>query len=330
MADRDCHELPERAHRPALEELVDEASALEAQLIKHRAATAELEKQILSVQQRLHQLQERQSGPVAELERSSAIARGSAVRILFDREPTVDELAPDGGMAIELNEHIRSLISNNDVGMVRPSIREALLDKLILEPLHLVDQRTRAEIFHHWDPVRRYTIAAALDRINRDKIPGHMAELGVYQGDSAVFYNQLCPERTLYLFDTFEGFPSDDVEYEGDDRFRNTSLDLVKSKFADLSNVRFRQGYFPETVAGLENEVFSFVMLDADLYNPTVAGLEFFYERMSPGGYIFIHDYTSYESNRAVSRAVDLFMKDKAEKIIDLPDRWGSVVFRKS
>ena len=256
--------------------------------------------------------------------------RAWAIRILFDREPTPQELADDAALTTDRYQLVRSLISESDISQVNHPIRNAVLDKLILEPLHLVNRRTRDEIFNHWDPVRRYTIAAALDRVNRDNIPGDIAELGVYQGDSAVFYNQLCPDKILYLFDTFEGFPSGDVECEGDDRFQNTSMDLVRSKFSDLRNVRFRKGYFPETAIGLEDETFCFVMLDADLYNPTVAGLDFFYERTSPGGYIFIHDYTSYESNRAVSRAVDLFMKDKAEKIIDLPDRWGSVVFRKS
>ena len=70
-------------------------------------------------------------------------------------------------------------------------------------------------------------------------------------------------------------------------------------------------------------------MLDADLYKPTRAGLEFFYPRMSKGGYIFLHDYTSSESNYAVSRAADEFLADKPEKIIEIPDTWGTALFRK-
>lgn len=42
-------------------------------------------------------------------------------------------------------------------------------------------------------------------------------------------------------------------------------------------------GYFPETAAGID-EQFAFVSLDVDLFEPTRAGLHWFYERLSPGG----------------------------------------------
>jgi O-methyltransferase len=70
-------------------------------------------------------------------------------------------------------------------------------------------------------------------------------------------------------------------------------------------------------------------MLDADLFAPTLAGLTFFYQRVTPGGYIFIHDFNSPESDWAVSRAIGEFMKDKPERIVEIPDMGGSVLFRK-
>jgi O-methyltransferase len=42
---------------------------------------------------------------------------------------------------------------------------------------------------------------------------------------------------------------------------------------------------------GLNDVLYALVNLDADLYNPTKAGLEYFYPHLSPGGVIFIHDY---------------------------------------
>jgi O-methyltransferase len=79
----------------------------------------------------------------------------------------------------------------------------------------------------------------------------------------------------------------------------------------------------------LEHEVFAFDMLDVDLFNPTISGLGFFYDRVNSGGYIFIHDYNSPESDWAVLRATNEFMKDKPEKMIEIPDMGGSVIFRK-
>jgi O-methyltransferase len=133
----------------------------------------------------------------------------------------------------------------------------------------------------------------------------------------------------LYLFDTFIGFPKRDLEAPEDTRFNDTSLEHVRLRVGDDANVIFKPGYFPETVSGVEKCRFCFVMLDADLYKPTKAGLEFFYPRMSKGGYIFLHDYTSYESNQAVSRAAAEYLADKPEKVIEIPDTWGTALFRK-
>jgi O-methyltransferase len=88
-------------------------------------------------------------------------------------------------------------------------------------------------------------------------------------------------------------------------------------------------GCFPETAKGLEEETFSLVWLDLDTYKPTMAGLDFFYPRTSRGGYCFLHDYNSPESDYAIRRAVTSFLRDKPEFLVELPDKWGSVMFRK-
>ena len=194
----------------------------------------------------------------------------------------------------------------------------------------IVGSDIKEMILGRWDPVRDFSVALALETIKREGLAGDMAELGVFRGDMSCLIHRICPEKRLYLFDTFSGFPRDDLESEAaDSRFDDTSLEYVQSRFDDLTNVVFKKGYFPDTTAGLEELRFCFVMLDADLYKPTAAAMEFFYPRMVPGGYIFAHDYTSYESKRGVSRAVNLFLADKAEKVIELPDTWGSIVLRK-
>lgn len=174
------------------------------------------------------------------------------------------------------------------------------------------------------DPVRHASMALALERIRTDQIPGAIAEVGVHRGATSGLLHRHLPQRVLYLFDTFAGFPGED-----DARFRNTSIAIVKARLRDTCNVEFRTGVFPETSAGLEGEKFSFILYDADKYEPAVAALEFFYPRLSPGGYFFLHDYNSPESNHAVRRATDAFLADKPEKLIELPDVWGTALFRK-
>jgi O-methyltransferase len=177
------------------------------------------------------------------------------------------------------------------------------------------------------DPVRYGAIKLAIDRIIKDNISGAFAEVGVYQGHTSKIIHTLAPHKVFYLFDTFEGFPKKDLGGREDNRFQDTGLDVVKKIIGNLDNIKFREGYFPETAKGLENEVFAFVMLDVDLYPPTLSGLEFFYPRLSPGGYLFIHDYSD---GWEVYRAVNDFMRDKKEGIVCLPDIWGSAVICKS
>ena len=182
------------------------------------------------------------------------------------------------------------------------------------------------------DYARYASLALALTRIENESIPGALAEVGVYQGATSRFVLRCAPGRTLYLFDTFEGFPIEDREPEnrGDTRFRDTSEADVLRTLGDAKNVVIRKGRFPETAVGLEGERFAFALLDLDVFPPTLAGLEFFYARLVRGGYLFVHDYNSPESNSACRRAVSQFMAGRPEQIVELPDAWGSVVIRKS
>ena len=95
------------------------------------------------------------------------------------------------------------------------------------------------------------------------------------------------------------------------------------------SNVKIRPGIFPDTAVGLEQEFFALAMLDVDIYVPTVAARESFYPRLSSGGYLFVHDYDSPESDNAMQRALGGFLPGKPEKVLELPDEWGSAVLRK-
>ncbi len=180
------------------------------------------------------------------------------------------------------------------------------------------------------DDVRYASLALAIQRLETEGIEGAFAELGVYQGVTSRFIHQQAPNRRLYLFDTFAGFPADALETAEDDRFSDTSQERVAALIADLQNVEFRVGYFPETAAGLELERFALVMLDFDLYRSAMEAFKFFYPRLVPGGYFFLHDFNSPESDHAISRSASEFLSDKPERLVEIPDQWGSAVFRKT
>lgn len=179
------------------------------------------------------------------------------------------------------------------------------------------------------DDVRYATLALAIQRLETERIDGAFAELGVWAGLTSSFIHHQAPHRQLYLFDTFAGFPAAALEKAEDDRFRDTSQAHVAKLIGNLDNVIFRPGYFPQTAAGLEQERFALVMLDFDLYRSAIDALQFFYPRLVPGGYFFMHDFNSPESDHAISRAANEFLTSKPECLIEIPDEWGSVVFRK-
>jgi O-methyltransferase len=191
------------------------------------------------------------------------------------------------------------------------------------------DAALNESLQYQGDYIRYAAIAMALQRVLRDAIPGDLAEVGVYKGATSRFIHSIVPERPYYLFDTFEGFPATDLD-RTDERFRDTSVESVLSTIGDTHNIIIRKGRIPETFLGLEKALFSFVVLDLDLYNPTVAGLDFFYSRLSAGAYLMVHDFNNPESDFACKKALTGFMTDKPEKIVEIPDMWGTALFRKT
>jgi O-methyltransferase len=195
------------------------------------------------------------------------------------------------------------------------------------------DPAIQASIEKYDDYARLATLSAALSRLDHEGVNGAMAEVGVWRGDTSVLLNRLAPQRELHLFDTFTGFDSRDLSgADSSDamRFRDTSADFVRKRLPKDAHVSLYTGRVPATLDGVSNERFAFVLLDLDLYLPTVAALEFFYPRVAPGGFLFLHDYNSPESDWACKRAMDGFIADKPERLVDVCDIFGSVLFRKT
>lgn len=216
-------------------------------------------------------------------------------------------------------------------GITRTSLRwfraKPIASHWLMQP-HLTEAQ-RKLLVGTGDPIRCGTLLLAFEQLSKDQIPGSLAECGVFKGRLSRFIHNMVPDRRLFLFDTFQGFDSRDPSARGDERFRDTSEQSVLGYIGSTENIVVRKGYFPETSVGLEGERFAFVMIDFDKYEPTLAALEFFYPRVSRGGFLFVHDYNSPESDWACSRALDGFLSDKVEEPICIPDAWGSALFRK-
>jgi O-methyltransferase len=183
---------------------------------------------------------------------------------------------------------------------------------------------------------RAATMRLLAEQIHEEKIPGDAAELGVFRGDFAALINAAFPDRTIHLFDTFEGFPARDVEIEqaqglsraktGD--FKETAENLVEERLPHPERAVFHKGYFPDSFDGCTEMTFAFVSVDADLYAPTAAALPLFFDRLSPGGVLLIHDVNSTQFSGA-GKAVREFCTERGLLPMPVSDMHGSVVLRK-
>jgi len=153
---------------------------------------------------------------------------------------------------------------------------------------------------------------------NTAHIPGALAEVGVYEGATALVAAHLKGAKSLLLFDTFDGLP----EVSGADSkiFRKgqfapyISYEQIRKDLEPFGAVEFYRGIFPEeTGAQVDTRRFSFVHLDVDTYRSTLASLQFFYPRLNPGGILLSHDYLI---SAGVRRAVDEFFAERPEAVI--------------
>ena len=160
-------------------------------------------------------------------------------------------------------------------------------------------------------------VTYVLDR----NIPGDILECGVWRGGSALLAALILKmrginDRTLYLYDTFEGMPAptefdidkygrtgaEMMEQYGDDiGWCYASLEDVQTAFSEHSfefDIEFVQGDVMETLKEIQPEAISVLRLDTDWYESTALELELLYPRLSTGGVLIIDDYGVWAGSR--------------------------------
>ncbi len=147
------------------------------------------------------------------------------------------------------------------------------------------------------------------------------AEIGSFRGGSAAFLARafaLLRGRPvpLHVVDTFEGHP--DVAVPGIDSsdqrpglFGSTSVEDVRRYLGELADVHVHQGQFADVVETLAQDEFGLVHLDVDLYEPTLAALQYFSRRMPVGGVVVVDDFDAKKCP-GVRAAVEAFDPSRA------------------
>jgi O-methyltransferase len=216
-------------------------------------------------------------------------------------------------------------------------VSKSLIDKgHIIAPLNCVLKNNYPKLAAASTIDIRYLALIMLAKeITSHNIEGSIAELGVYRGVFAQRIRALLPGRKFYLFDSFKGFNPKQKEYDEKKYlktpapdFSKTSQNIALKTIGDTASCVVKKGFFPDTAQDV-NDDFAFVSLDVYLYQPTLDGLQFFYEHLVPGGYILVHCYgdTRYPGCGA---AVREFCDQNKVGCVPLPDQWVSAVITKS
>jgi O-methyltransferase len=162
-----------------------------------------------------------------------------------------------------------------------------------------------------------------------------MVECGVLNGGTAAILSHFAThsriDRTVWLFDSFEGMPQvtekDDPEaqaYVGqviaDIKKVRSVLKLVD---ADMSRVRIIRGWFHETFPKANISKIALLHIDADWYESVRLCLEAFYNAVVTGGFIAIDDYGHWSGCK---KAVDKFFAERGLSYklhsVDYTARW--------
>jgi O-methyltransferase len=186
------------------------------------------------------------------------------------------------------------------------------------------------------DSTRFLQMGLIAQEIDRRNLTGAIAEFGVYQGSFSYFISRAFSGRKYYLFDTFEGFDETQLKHdnlnfsaEGHD-FKNTSIKRVASQINKKYDCELiiKKGFFPDSAKDV-NDQFVFVSIDVDLYQPTLDGLNYFYPRMVPGGYIMVHDLMA-DRYKGCRQAIYEFCDSQNIFFTPLPDAICSALIVKS
>lgn len=175
------------------------------------------------------------------------------------------------------------------------------------------------------------------DLDNRE-IPGDIVECGVMNGGSAAVLAHFATHskfnRTVWLFDSFEGCPTptkeDGVSGSGQkaDSFNGGemkgSIEQVERVLglvgADMSRVRIIKGWFKDTFPTVSIPQIAMLSLDSDWYESEKLCLEKFYDSVVPNGIIYSDDFFWWPG---CQKAITEFLVNRNKALFNrVPSMW--------
>lgn len=188
---------------------------------------------------------------------------------------------------------------------------------------------------HHTTVLGTVLLDAVVEQIHQASVPGAIMEVGAFEGGNALallMLNNVVAGRRYYVMDSFEGFPEvsdfDPSRFVAGDYATITSYEYILNGFAEFENTEVIRGFVPASFANLpEDSVFSLVFYDCDLYQPALDTFKFAWSKLSPGGYMVVHDYCAEVGGfEGVKAAVDEYFGGLPVTVVAFPESTMAVI----
>ncbi len=180
---------------------------------------------------------------------------------------------------------------------------------------------------------RVYIVCYFADHVKN--LTGDFVECGVNTGAYAKAIIEYCNfnelNKTFHLLDTYDGLVNDLVS----DKEKKAGLDKYLTQYKNVyeavlktfaqDKVNIIKGMVPETLPLCTASKIAYLSIDMNCVEPEIAALEYFYDKVVPGGVILLDDY-GFPQHYNQKLAHDAFAAKKGVPILSLPTGQGLII----
>jgi O-methyltransferase len=185
-------------------------------------------------------------------------------------------------------------------------------------------------------PSKMYHVLMELERVVRAGVPGHVVELGCFQGTTTIMMRRLLDalrqdDRELHVYDSWQGVPAPTSEDKpiGDVPLFEEGFCMTPRKVFDKNFERsglrpshVHSGWFSAIPDAEYPSSIAFAFFDGDMYSSIIDSFNKVYAKLSSGARVVIDDY-EWELLPGVKKACEVFLRDKPEREAELPNYFG-------
>lgn len=158
-------------------------------------------------------------------------------------------------------------------------------------------------------------------------LEGDIVECACYRGTTSriicdyVDFGQ--SDKEMWLYDLFEH--QDGMVHHAMPTHGSGLYDFVRDRFSELANVHVIKGEVPAILADHAPEKVAHLHLDLNDVGAELGALEFFYDRVVPGGSIILDDY-GWLAYREQKLAEDKWLAGRGVSVLELPTGQGLLI----